>query len=714
MQKSIGRADFLGRHAAKEEEDEDSIDLLVLARTLWVGKWWVLLAALVGLAIGIWQAFFFAVPSYRSTAEMALLGQESQILDVQQVLSGLSHDESSMNTEMAIIRSRDLVGRLVDQMDLVEDPEFNSYLPDPVTDRGLRASLGQFKALLHLGPEVEEPTPEDMRRVTIDETMDAITTSIDRDSYVFRISARSRDEEKSIAMANAMAEIYYNDQIRQKTEATEQAAEWLSSRVGELRVELQERQTKLGKLQSDNALVSPEILQSMTEQAVELRTQSQAAQSRVRQIREQLAAMEGAEGPREIARAAEDAQLIGIAASVANGEAGAQERFDRRLAQVRLRLEAELSRAQDQIDELQTTARDLQDQFEEQSTKLQGLQQFQRETEATQVLYDTFLARLKETTVQQGVHQADSRILSEATKGELVAPKKLRTLILMLLLGLMAGSGGVLLREYMQNTFRTADELERVTGQTVLGQIPTVPARERKDAIAYLRKKPTSAAAEAVRDLRTSILLSDLDNPPQVIMSCSSIPGEGKTTLSLALAQNLAGLDKKVLLIEGDIRRRTLNAYFTVEEGQGSVLSVLSGKMTLAEAARPAQEMPIDVLMGEPSSVNAADVFSSEPFRRLIAAAREAYDYVIIDSPPVLVVPDARVIAQHVDALLYSVKWDSTMRSQVVEGLKQFRSVNIDVAGLVLSQIDAKGMQRYGHGGKYGAYGRYGQEYYEA
>ena len=118
--------------------------------------------------------------------------------------------------------------------------------------------------------------------------------------------------------------------------------------------------------------------------------------------------------------------------------------------------------------------------------------------------------------------------------------------------------------------------------------------------------------------------------------------------------------------------------------------------------------------MGAKSTVNAADLFSSEKFRDFVANVREKYDFVIFDTPPVLVVPDARIIARFCDSIIYSVKWDRTGKSVVVDGLRQFSSVGVKVSGLVLSQVDARRMKRYGYGGKYGSYARYGRGYYEA
>ena len=240
----------------------------------------------------------------------------------------------------------------------------------------------------------------------------------------------------------------------------------------------------------------------------------------------------------------------------------------------------------------------------------------------------------------------------------------------------------------------------------MIGQIPTIPSRNRANVLQYLTDKPNSAAAEAVRNLRTSLLLANIDMPPRVIMSTSSIPGEGKTTQSISLAQNLSGLGKKVLLVEGDIRRRVFSEYFDIHDKPG-FLSVLAGEASLQSAVTFNEQLQADILLGETSKVNAADLFSSDTFAQFLGTLRDAYDYVIIDTPPVLAVPDARVIGQHVDAIIYTVKWDSTTHRQVNDGLKSLANVNLKVTGLVLSQIDQRGMKRYGYGDSYGAYQAY-------
>lgn len=700
--------------AGKRDVDDDEIDLLALARTLWRGKWWILLAATVAVGIGGNYAFRVAVPTYSATAQMALQIEQTSFIDIEAVMSGFDGDRNAMNTELQVILSRDLMGQLVDRLDLMSYPEFNVTLQPEAEGFLTEGVLGDLRDMLL--PAEEEPLSEvAIRNEVISNVRDAFSTTSSRDSYTFQITATTEDPDTSVLLANTLAQVYRDDQVAQKVAATESAAVWLSGRVSELQAELETRQKEITELRTQSALVSPESLAALNDRSVELQETLQALQAELDEAAARRMAMDAAMTADNATKAAagRDIQLTGILDAIARGDEGAQLRFDRRFESVRLQSMADELRLTEQVGALQSEADRLKRQFEAQSAALADLQDLERETEATRVLYETFLTRLKETTVQEGVHQPDSRILSEATEGEMVAPRKARILALSMILGVMAGSALVLMREFTQNTYRTAEDLEQGTGISVMGQVPRIPARGRPETVAYLANKPTSAAAEAVRNLRTSVLLSNIDNPPKIIMSTSSIPGEGKTTLAIALAQNLAGLDKKVILIEGDIRRRTFGEYFPKAREKGGLLSVISGKMTLEQAVWREPGGRIDILMGERSTINAADVFSSEAFRSLMETLRDSYDYIIIDTPPVLVVPDSRVIGQHVDAIFYAVNWDSTKRTQVQEGLRQFQTVNLRVTGMVLSKIDPRGMKRYGYGERYGAYSRYGKGYYD-
>lgn len=689
----------------------DEIDLYQLVRTLWRGKLFILLCAIVALIIGIWYAYVQAVPVYTSSTSLALESRQEQVVDIESVMTGLGGDQATINTEIEVIRSRGLAEKLVQKLDLLSDPEFNAELhPAPSFSIGIAVNF--IRNTLGAGaPPPKAPEPRQELDAAIDNVLDVFAVSNVRQSFVFRITAMTEDPKKSALMANSLAELYINAQLDAKFQATEKATSWLTDRVAQLKVELEVAERTVKEFNSNADLVSPEALTALNRQIKELRNRLAEAETLRDNALIRFTELSVAADTNDILlmqQAASDPALNRLAANVLESpSAPRQTAFDTRFKQITERTVLEKDRAINQIGALQSTIALQEDKIERQSADLVELQQLQREAEASRLIYEFFLGRLKETSVQQGIQQADSRILSHAVvPREPSAPRKSMILALSMILGLMLGAALILLREFSQNTFREGTELEKRTGYTVIGQIPSIPARKRKKVLQYLTDKPTSAAAEAIRNLRTSILLSDIDNPPQIIMSTSSIPGEGKTTQSLAIAQNLIGLGKKVLLIEGDIRKRVFAEYFEIKNKKG-LLAVLSGDAKLEDTVVHEPSLGADILIGEKAKANAADIFSSDRFREFLKEVRKQYDYIIIDTPPVNLVPDARVIGQHVDAVIYTVKWDSTTHRQVQDGLKAFEGVNIRVSGLVLSQINERGMKRYGYGDSYGGYGGY-------
>lgn len=697
---------------ADQGGDDDIIDLGQLFATLWRGKWVIGLVTILAILAGGYYAFVAAVPLFRSTAVVMLETKQESIVDLQSVVGGLTGDTSEVNSEVEVLRSRGLIGKVVDRLDLVTDSEFNGNLrPESLVDQGkdeIKAALGIQKVEIVLPPEEQAKRTRDS---VISELLEQITIRNIPLSLVFQITAETESPEKSTLIADTLVELYILNQLEVKFEATEQATMWLTGRVAELQVELEVAEVKASEFSASTDLISIEALQAQEIQLKDLRERIGNAEGAANSAAAKEATLSSASGRQDQALLANDAQLNRLLPRVADNEQMALA-FDTRFDRVLTRTKLETTRARQQLLALRNSSQEMEVQIASRGQDLITLQQLTREAEAVRLLYEYFLTRLKETSAQQGIQKADSRILSNAVvPSSAASPKKPLILAMSGILGLMIGIGLVLLREARNTGFRTARDLELHTGYTVLGQIPQIPARNRKKVLNYLANKPASAAAEAVRNLRTSVLLSNVDNPPKVILSTSSIPGEGKTTNSLALAQNLIGLGKSVLLIEGDIRRRTFKQYFDDIPSKGLV-SVLSGDQTLEEAVFNTPVLGADLLAGEQTTTNAADLFASDKFKALIVDARKKYDVVIIDTPPVLVVPDARIIAQIADAVLFTVHWDKTSKHQVEEALRMFHNSNQRVTGLVLSQINAKRMKHYGYGGRYGAYAGYGAKYY--
>lgn len=692
--------------------ETDEIDLAALFATIWRGKWIIILLTTIAVGLGGYYAYFLTTPLYQSTAVVILETKQDQIVDLQSVVGGLSGDTSEVNSEVQVLRSRGLMGKVVDRLDLTRDPEFNGSLRAPsLTDNTksqLRSRLGFSTPLVTLPVEEEAQRTRD---AVITALLNTVTVRNLTPSLVFEVTVKTQDPRKSARIADTIVDLYILNQIEVKFQATEQATVWLTERVASLQNTLEQAEAEVSEFNATTELVSVEGLRALERQNKELRDRIETAENAQSKLNTDLSALMQAETRDARAAIVDDNKLTRFLTRAENDETMAKA-FDLGFESVVQRKRLDAVRADQQLAALRASEAELTGQISRQSEDLITLQQLTREAEATRVLYEYFLTRLNETSAQQGIQQADSRILSNAVVPTAPSePRKSLIVALSLVLGLLTGAALVLLREMRNDGFRTARDLEAATGYTVLGQIPLMPAKSRRKTLAYLSEKPTSAAAEAVRNLRTSLMLSNVDNPPQVILSTSSLPGEGKTTNSLALAQNLLGLGKKVLLVEGDIRRRTLHRYFD-DLPQHGIVSVLSGSHSLAETVHRAEGFGADILGGEKSDTNAADLFSSERFRELIHSARDSYDAIIIDTPPVLVVPDARIIANHVDAVIFTVHWDKTSKPQVDEALRLFHNSGQRITGMVLSQISPRGMKRYGYGGKYGAYAGYGAKYY--
>lgn len=684
-----------------ENAENDQIDPGQILRTLWRGKWVILLASAVMVLLAGYYAFVSAVPLYSAKTTIVLKQSGPQLVDFASVVTDLTGASDEVGTQIEILRSRNLAAKVVRTLDLVADPEFNPALRAPSLQQVVldRIKSGILPMLGVPAVPVDAPSEARQREQTVTNLIDAVTVQSVSGALVFAVTAVTGAPRKSALIADTLASSYIADQLEVKSAATVQATDWLTDRVTAQAAALSAAEKAVQDFRAQTELISPEALAALQRQVkgfrdriAELESQRSALQDRDRLLA----------APAE-ARAAMLAADPALAAAVGTlpVDPGV---FARLVAQT----QADMARGQSQITALQASLTRLTAQTEEQSADLIKLDQLTREASATGVLYNYFLNRLNETSVQQGIQQPDSRVISNAViPAEATSPRRKLILSVALLLGLLLGAVLVLLREAQAKGFRTGEDLQSFTGYTVMGQIPRVKRHARRKLVSVLQDTATSALSEAIRNLRTSLLLAGGDTPPQVIMLTSSIPAEGKTTLSIALAHNLGVLGHRVLVIEGDLRRRVFSEYFKVS-GAGGLLTAIEGGHDLKDLVVTQPGIKADVLMGQQSQINVADIYQSQAFKNFIAGLRKDYDFIVIDSPPVLAVSDARIMARFADALLYVVHWDKTTRAQVNAGLAMFESIGQQVDGLVLSQVDLRGMQRYGHGGRYGV----GAEYY--
>ncbi|SMX45168.1 GumC family protein [Octadecabacter ascidiaceicola] len=689
------------------ENSNDEIDLGQLVRTVWRGKWLIAALMLVFGALGFLYATKVAERVYVSTATVSIESNQSQATDLDALVGGLSAEQPSLNTEIFLIRSRQLLRRLVVAEDLTNDPEFNPQLAEvsPFSIAGVRNMV--------LGvPEPRAYSEEELIRIAVDRLRDRLTVTNPRQSLVFEIGVSSGSAEKSTSLANALAQTYINDQLLYKEEQSVEAIEFLAVRTVELQNELNEAELAVKDFAAGIELVSPEALIAKNRQVKELRDRLVALEAIITQ-RQALLSMFNSFDPVTATQddvADFDNRILAQLFPTIGTNAGDRARFTDMFDLERGRAQSDLEQTQSQKATLEVAISNLEEEVANESRDLLTLQQLQRESEATGEIYGYFLTRLKEAEVQQGTQQADARLLSPAVEPlRASSPRVMIITALTGILGAMLGAGLALLREMNKGGIRTASDLQKLAGRSVLGQIPMAPIKKRDKLLPFLKAKSNTPFYEAVRNLRTSLLLANPKAEPCVILMTSSVPGEGKTTTSISLAHSLAGMGKSVLLMEGDIRKNTLGQYF---DGVQVKAVDHADSMTFAESKVSVDGLGFDLMLGVRMKANAADFLSSQEFKDLIAEAREKYDHVIIDAPPVLPVTDARIIGQQADAILFAVSWDSTRTVVVEAGLAEISNSGLSLTGLILTKIDGKKAKSYGGATRYGSYyGEYSKSY---
>lgn len=725
------RQAFPAQRAANTVEPgrEPELDLRRTLMLMWRFKW--LVALFVALGIGAaYMSLLRITPLYTAETRVLWNVDQSNLGGIDALAQGPTRDFYLLSSQIEVLQSGRLLNRVVEELNLVEDPAFNASLRPPEGwTRWLSLSTLLSEARTAVFGEDEsgsgsnsEPSPDQVRKGVVAALRGAISARWLDGTYVLIIEMTTPDPERSAELANEMARFYILDQLETKFEETREATSWLSDRVAELQSELEAAEEAVEEYQTDTSLVSEEALAASTRQLKDMRQRANDLEERRAETAAQLARLDSLRASGDfaaVARLTGEPRLNSLAEDIArlgDGAAGGRQElvssFDAALARAKERMRAATERLESQKQSVQQSIGELENRLERQSTSLVELRQLRREAEASRLIYEFFLSRLKETAVQEGVHRPDARVLTEAeVPGGPSSPRRSFYLATGAGGGMLLALALALLIERLNSSFRSTEELENDTGIGVIGTIPLAPVSRRRDVMQYLVERPASSFAEAIRNLRTSILLANVDDPPQVIMLTSALPQEGKSTCCIALAQISRALGKRTLLIECDIRRRTFRNYFDISE-RGGVLTVMSGSKRFEDVVHRDEASGLDILAGEESAVNAADIFASQRFTEFMGEMRGRYDFIFIDTPPVLAVPDARVIGRIADAVVFCVRWNQTPRETVREALRFFGQINISIAGLVLSQVNVSKMARYGYG-NYGYYKEASKYYHD-
>ncbi|OBB75577.1 polysaccharide biosynthesis tyrosine autokinase [Mycolicibacterium monacense] len=328
-----------------------------------------------------------------------------------------------------------------------------------------------------------------------------------------------------------------------------------------------------------------------------------------------------------------------------------------------------------------------------------------RARDIANTLSDEFVSMIRDLETPEGGAEPESRVVVEQRASipqEAVVPNTLRNISAGLGLGLLLGLSLAVAREKLDNTVNNRELLEELTGVGVVGNIPLDKERRKQPAINF--KSDNSAIAEAFRKLRTNLQFLAVDNPPRVIVVTSSAPSEGKSTTAINIALALAEAQHNVALVDGDMRRPTVHKYLDVI-GQVGFSTVLSGQAELHDALQKTRFPGLTVLTSGAIPPNPSELLGSQAARNLLSSLRASFDYVIVDSSPLLAVTDSAILAATSDGALVASRFGHTRRDQLRQAVGHLKDVGAPLLGAIFTMVPTRGLSSYEYGYSYSYYG---------
>jgi len=700
--------------------DRDLIDLPDLIRTLNRYKWSVLAMGLLA-AIGAALYAFAATPVYRASLTLLIEAKDNRPLQTgSEVYNPGAGTYEYYASQYEILKARSVAERVVDKLKLLDSPDFQADQKP-----GRFSPLGLIESLL---PASTSGTPEQIARQKKEGAVDALLGHMTIEPVVgtqlVKVEYDSHSPDLAASIANEVANQYIESALQARLNITKQAVDWLSNKMGDVKAQMEQSEKSLQEFRDKQQLVNVggerNLLQ---EQLVDNSKQLRDAQIKVTDLGNAAARVAAAaDNPTQLENISTlllDPVVQKASASYLDAQESYRQQEKRygpkhpamevargRLDAARssyyqaLRLAAQGIKAQYDIarQNYGALARQVsgnQEQLRTLDDKSYQMNVLERNVESNRQLFDTFLKQFKEADTGESFAAANARVVDPAVAPlHPSAPRKGKIVLIAGLCGLLLGIVLATLRHLLSEEIRSAEDLEALTRIPAFGVLPLIPNLPRDSSpVRFVLEQPRSPYAEGLRSVQTALQVSDWGQNQRRLMVTSSLPDEGKSTLSACLAAGL-GSSGRVLLIEADLRKPSLTRYLGLKSGLPGLTQVLNGQATLQEALQHIPNLPFQVLLAGKTVSNPAELLASEPFHDLVQQLSQEFDHIIFDCPPCQVGADSLILSRYVDGVLFVVRPDKTTRRTVKHVVKRLQLVQANLVGSVVNQVD---LSRHNH-----------------
>lgn len=722
--------------AVKITEDTDNNELIDLGHYLGIIKRYSLRILLLAIAFTVLVAILVMkmTPLYTSSTTLLIEAEKANVVSIEEVYGIDTKSKDYMATQFEVLKSRQIAEKTVESLSLYDNADF---MPEE-NETSFVSDLAEMFPFLPQKEKVELTEAQKVAKLKRKAThllMSATDVSLLKGTQLVRISVTTEKPTLSALIANTIAEVYIENYLQAKLDMTAKATSFLTDSIDGLKTKLDVAERNLVRFYETNQVVNIDGVVGLASDELErLNIQLSEAEVELKlnsvifnQIKDSKAIEDVARIPevlnhpavrdvrrdegKALTRVSELSKVYGPKHPkmiAANAELTAiRDTLNTQITDLISSITTQYESSKQKVAQLQKEVETSKAAFRSLAELDNKRKALEREVDINQQLYDSFFTRLKETDELGGLESANARVLDTALPSYTPSkPNKKLFIAAAFVLSLSFGIALAIVMETLNSGIRSVEDVEKKLGQRMLGLIPWLAHKKKTDLpVRTFFDGKKHQFAEAVRTLRTSLSLLNIEKENQAILVTSSVPKEGKTTVSINLAFALGQLDKTIL-IDADLRRPSIGKQFNIPSYQPGVANLVLKSHSFEECLVRDEESNIDILSAGAIPSNPQELLADKGFEELITKLKSEYKYVVVDTAPTQAVSDSMIVANSCDSVIYVVRADSTSDKVINNGLSRFLQVGHRLDGVVLNQVNLRKSdvaQRYA-----GFYDQYG------